>query len=151
MKVDDSMIRETNSEEETYNLGIDIGKVLIKGSVICLNGDLGVGKTVFARGIIRALGITTHITSPTFMIVNEYIGIYKVYHFDVYRVHDIDELLDIGFLEYFTDGSIVIIEWADLIEEILPIDKINVNIYMDSQNCNKRKIEVLGLDHIKER
>lgn len=131
-----------NSVEETSALGEKLGKLLHKGDVICLTGDLGTGKTHITKGIARGLGIESNITSPTFTIVNEYEGgRLKLYHFDVYRVSDPDEVYAIGFDDYIFSDAVSVIEWADYIEEILPEDILHINIKKDlSLGDNYRKI-----------
>lgn len=118
----------SNSPEQTEKIGDVIGQALGYGDVICLSGDLGVGKTAFVKGLAKGIGIGEHITSPTFTIVNEYNGKYTLYHFDVYRVNDVDELEEIGFDEYVYGDGISVIEWAELIEPILPKEKLWVKI-----------------------
>jgi len=100
---------ETNSFEETVEFGRKLGSILKPGDVICLSGDLGTGKTALTNGIAKALGINSYITSPTFTLVNEYQGKYTLYHFDVYRIADPDEMFDIGFDEYINGEGITII------------------------------------------
>ncbi len=116
------------SPEDTFNFAGEIAAKLKSGDIIGLDGDLGAGKTVFVKGIAKALGIDEHITSPTFNIVKEYYGKEKLYHFDVYRIDDIDELFQIGFDEYLNDDAISIIEWSQLISEALPEDIIRIKI-----------------------
>lgn len=118
----------SSSPEETFNLAGEFAKKIKPGDIIALDGELGAGKTILVKGIAAAFGINDHITSPTFNIVKEYIGREKLYHFDVYRIDDVDELFEIGFEEYLNDGAICIIEWASLIEEVLPKDIIHVKI-----------------------
>ncbi|MGG7076422.1 tRNA (adenosine(37)-N6)-threonylcarbamoyltransferase complex ATPase subunit type 1 TsaE [Clostridium sardiniense] len=135
---------EVNSIEETTNLGVALGKLLNSGDIICLTGDLGTGKTHITKGISRGLGITDNITSPTFTIVNEYdSGRLKLYHFDVYRVSDPDEIYVIGFDDYIFGDGVSIIEWANYIEEILPSDYLHIYIQKDlTKGENYRKIIV---------
>ena len=102
--------------------------MLKPGDIVCLSGDLGTGKTALTNGIAKALDINSYITSPTFTIVNEYEGRLPLYHFDVYRIYDPDEMFDIGFEEYINGEGITIIEWGEQISEILPKDIIKVNI-----------------------
>ena len=107
--------------EETLNIGKQVGSLAKSGDIICLTGDLGTGKTHMSKGIAEGLGITEHITSPTFNIVNEYhSGRLNLYHFDVYRVNDPDEIYAIGFDEYIFGNGVSLIEWANYIEEIIP-------------------------------
>ncbi len=133
----------TNSFEETVEFGRKLGEVLKPGDVICLSGDLGTGKTALTNGIAKALGIYSYITSPTFTLVNEYQGKYNLYHFDVYRIADPDEMFDIGFDEYINGEGITIIEWGELISEILPSEIINLTIKKDlSKGLDYREILV---------
>lgn len=118
----------TYSAEETMGIGVKLGGLFQGGEVVCLNGDLGTGKTAFTGGIAKALGIEGYITSPTFTLVNEYRGRLPLYHFDVYRIADPEEMYEIGFEEYLQDGGVVIIEWADLIQDILPAEYIRIDI-----------------------
>lgn len=115
------MLYETYSAEETSSLGEKIGAEAQPGDVYTLIGDLGVGKTVFTQGLARGLGITEPICSPTFTIVQVYEeGRLPFYHFDVYRIGDVEEMDEIGYEDYFYGDGIAMIEWANLIEEILP-------------------------------
>ena len=134
---------ETNSFEETVEFGRKLGSILKPGDVICLSGDLGTGKTALTNGIAKALGINSYITSPTFTLVNEYQGKYTLYHFDVYRIADPDEMFDIGFDEYINGEGITIIEWGELISGILPSEIINLTIKKDlSKGLEYRLISV---------
>lgn len=126
---------ETFSEEETFALGEKIGKEAVPGQVYTLLGDLGVGKTVFTQGVAKGLGITEPICSPTFTIVQVYEeGRMPFYHFDVYRIGDIEEMDEIGYEDYFYGEGISFVEWANLIEEIIPKDRIQITI---SKNLDK--------------
>ena len=138
------LVYETHSEEETLIIGKKIGETAKEGQIYCLNGDLGVGKTVFTKGFALGLDIDEHITSPTFTIVNEYEGRLNFYHFDVYRIEDPEELYEIGYEEYFFGNGVCLVEWAELIKELLPDNIININITKDlEKGVNYRKIEVL--------
>ncbi|MBE6071277.1 MAG: tRNA (adenosine(37)-N6)-threonylcarbamoyltransferase complex ATPase subunit type 1 TsaE [Clostridium butyricum] len=136
------MIFEINNIDDTTNLGINLGKLLNSGDVVCLTGDLGTGKTHITKGIAQGLGINDTITSPTFTIVNEYdSGRLKLNHFDVYRVNDPDEIYAIGFDDYIFSDAVSIIEWANYIEEILPQDILHILIEKDlSKGEDYRKI-----------
>ena len=138
------MIFEVNSVEDTTKLGINLGKLLKSGDIVCLTGDLGTGKTHITKGIAKGLGIEDNITSPTFTIVNEYEnGRLKLNHFDVYRVSDPDEIYAIGFDDYIFSDAVSIIEWANYIEEILPQDFLHILIEKDlSQGEDYRKITI---------
>lgn len=130
-----------NSVEETEKLGHEIGKLAQSGDIICLIGDLGTGKTHLSKGIARGLQVHDHITSPTFTIVNEYEGRLKLYHFDVYRVNDPDEIAAIGFDEYIFGNGVSIIEWANYIEELIPEESLTITIEkINDIDINKRKI-----------
>ena len=118
----------TNNENETYNIGIKIGKQLKAGDILSLNGDLGAGKTYLTKGIAKGLGIEDYITSPTFTILNEYEGRIPLYHFDVYRINDVEEMYEIGFEEYLYGNGVCVIEWGNIVEEILPKNAINIKI-----------------------
>lgn len=126
-----NIVIETNSPEETFKLGFDMGKKAKEGEVYCLNGDLGVGKTIFTKGFAKGLGIDENITSPTYTLVNEYNGEFKFYHFDVYRINDAEEMEEIGFDEYIYSDAIVLIEWSDKIKELLPENIIKIHIKKD--------------------
>lgn len=126
------MIIETRSAEETYALGEKIGKEAKPGQVFTLVGDLGVGKTVFTQGLAKGLEITEPISSPTFTIVQVYEeGRVPFYHFDVYRIGDIEEMDEIGFEDYVYGEGVSLIEWANLIEEILPEERTEIIIEKD--------------------
>lgn len=120
---------ETNSPEETFAVGRELGRAAKPGEIYTLNGGLGVGKTVFTQGIAAGLGITEHVSSPTFTIVQIYEkGRLPFYHFDVYRIGDIGEMEEIGYEDYFYGGGICVIEWAELIRELVPADARNITI-----------------------
>lgn len=142
--------------EETLNIGKQVGMLAGSGNIICLTGDLGTGKTHMSKGIAEGLGITEHITSPTFNIVNEYhSGRLNLYHFDVYRVNDPDEIYAIGFDEYIFGDGVSLIEWANYIEEIIPDEYLYINIKkLPEKGDNFRKIAIQSFgsayDYIKE-
>lgn len=120
---------ETYSPQETFEVGLNLGKSVIPGDIYTLNGDLGVGKTVFTQGVAQGLGITEHVNSPTFTIVQVYEeGRLPFYHFDVYRIGDIEEMDEIGYEDYFYGEGLCIIEWAQLIEEIIPQNAKSITI-----------------------
>ena len=115
------MVTETFCAEETFELGRSLGEQAKPGDIYTLNGDLGVGKTVFSQGLAKGLGIAEPISSPTFTIVQVYEeGRLPFYHFDVYRIGDAEEMEEIGYQDYFYGNGVCLIEWADLIREILP-------------------------------
>ena len=138
------MIIETHSEEETLKSAMAFAKDIKPGSIICLDGDLGVGKSVFARGFARGLGITEPVTSPTFTLVQIYEGgRLNMYHFDVYRIGDPSEMYDIGYEDYFYSDGVCLVEWASLILELIPDYAIKVSIEKDiSKGYDYRKITI---------
>lgn len=137
------MIIETYSQDETEKIGYDTAIKALPGQVYCLSGDLGVGKTVFTRGFARGLGIDEHITSPTFTIINEYEGRLPLYHFDVYRVANPEEMDYIGCDEYFFGNGVCLIEWAELIEDIIPENAVWIKIEKDlEKGTDYRKITI---------
>ena len=142
------MIIETRTPEETFELGRKIGEKALPGQVFTLTGDLGVGKTVFTQGVAAGLDITEAISSPTFTIIQVYeSGRLPFYHFDVYRIGDIEEMEEIGYDDYFFGEGICFIEWANLIEEILPEKLISVTIEKDlEQGFDYRRITIEGLE-----
>lgn len=138
------MIKESFCPEETYALGKSLGETAKPGDVICLNGDLGVGKTVFTQGFAAGLGITEPVSSPTFTIVQQYDdGRLPLYHFDVYRIGDVSEMDEVGYEDCFYGEGVCLIEWSNLVEEILPDHIISVTIEKDLQKgFDFRKITV---------
>lgn len=137
------------SDKETFDIAFKIAiglKTRADATVVCLDGDLGVGKTVFAKGFGAGLGIKKDIVSPTFNIVKSYEGEKRLHHFDVYRISDISELDEIGFEEFLYDDAIVLIEWSALIEEALPENIIKIVISKDlEKGFDYRKITVEGM------
>lgn len=132
---------ESNSPEYTIKIGNNLAKLLSKGDVVVLSGDLGAGKTKFVEGFLHNFGLQDEISSPTFNIINEYISSdNNIYHFDVYRLEDSDEFYAIGGEEYFEKG-ICLIEWGELISDVLPKDYIHVTINKDSNNEDLRIFE----------
>lgn len=138
------MIIESRSATETFALGEQIGKEAKAGQVFTLIGDLGVGKTVFTQGMAKGLGITEAVSSPTFTIVQVYEeGRLPFYHFDVYRIGDVEEMDEIGFEDYVYGEGVSLIEWANLIEEILPEKLTKIQIEKDlEQGFDYRRITV---------
>lgn len=137
-------IIETYSPEETFEAGRRMGEKAKAGEVYCLNGDLGVGKTVFTQGFARGLGIQGTVNSPTFTIVQQYDeGRLPLYHFDVYRIGDISEMDEIGYEDCFYGEGVCLIEWSTLIEEILPEHTTEIRIEKDlNQGFDYRRISV---------
>lgn len=117
-----------DSDEETRKIGFKLGKLLKPGEIVCLVGDLGAGKTTMTQSLAQALEVDDYITSPTFTIVNEYEGKMPLYHFDVYRIGCSDEMYDIGFDDYINGEGVCIIEWANIIEDILPDEYLKIEL-----------------------
>lgn len=135
---------ETNSPEETFAAGKKLGLSARPGEVYTLNGELGVGKTVFTQGVAAGLGITEHVNSPTFTIVQIYeTGRLPFYHFDVYRIGDVEEMDEIGYEDYFYGNGICMVEWAELIRELIPADAKNITIEKNlEKGFDYRKITI---------
>ena len=135
------MIRETYSSEETFGLGEELGGKAAAGEIYALSGDLGTGKTVFAQGFAKGLGINEYVNSPTFTILQVYEdGRLPLYHFDVYRIEEPEEMEEIGFEDYFYGDGVTLIEWAELIRELLPenIRRISIEKDLDRGNDYRR-------------
>ena len=141
------MIIETNTPKETFDFGKKLGEAAKAGTVYTLIGDLGVGKTVFTQGLAKGLEIDEPISSPTFTIVQVYEeGRLPLYHFDVYRIGDVEEMEEIGYEDYFYGNGVSLIEWANLIEEILPEQYIEIKIEKDlEKGFDYRKITVTSI------
>jgi len=136
---------EIKNLEETIELGKLISEKINVENILCLTGDLGAGKTTLSKSIIYNLGITEDVTSPTYTIVNEYHDGLTVFHFDVYRINNSEEMLDIGFDDYLDQEAVIIIEWADKIKDIIPLDAIWIDIKYTDEIGN-RIISIDGLN-----
>ena len=137
-------IYETFSPEETRALGKSLGLEASPGDIVCLNGDLGTGKTVLTKGFAEGLDIQDDVVSPTFTIIREYTdGRLPLYHFDVYRIGDIDEMDELGYEEYFFGEGVTLIEWSNLIAELIPNRALRILIEKDpAKGDDYRKITV---------
>ncbi|MDO4261917.1 MAG: tRNA (adenosine(37)-N6)-threonylcarbamoyltransferase complex ATPase subunit type 1 TsaE [Eubacteriales bacterium] len=146
------LIIETFSAQETFALGRKIGEAATPGTVISLTGDLGTGKTVFTQGLAKGLGIEEPVSSPTFTIVQIYEeGRLPLYHFDVYRIGDVEEMEEIGYEDCFYGEGVCLIEWAELIRELLPEGIRRVTIEKDPEKgFDYRRITLDGFDGIEE-
>lgn len=129
----------TFSPLETIEVGRKLGQILQRGDLVCISGDLGAGKTVFTKGIAKELGIKGYVTSPTFTIVNEYEGKIPFYHLDVYRINNKEEILEIGFEEYLYGGGVLAIEWPELLGDLLPYERISVNILLKNNELPEQR------------
>jgi tRNA threonylcarbamoyladenosine biosynthesis protein TsaE len=130
-------------ENEMKRFGEKLADVLKSGDVVCLTGDLGAGKTTLTKSIAAGLGINDYVTSPSYTIVNEYEGRLALYHFDVYRINDIEEMYELGYEEYFYGEGVCVIEWAGMIEELLPDNIIWIEIYQ-GESFEERKLLIKG-------
>ena len=137
-------VLESFCPEDTYAIGKSLAEQAVSGSVYCLNGDLGTGKTVFTQGFAAGLGITGPVNSPTFTILQVYEdGRLPLYHFDVYRIEDPEEMYEVGCEEYFTAGGVCLVEWAELIREMIPEDAVQITIEKDlTKGFEYRRITV---------
>ena len=138
------MVLESKSPEDTFQIGMRLGQLAKAGEVYTLTGDLGVGKTVFTQGFAKGLGIEEPVNSPTFTILQVYEGgRLPLYHFDVYRIGSVEEMDETGFEEYMTGEGVSLIEWADLIREILPGERTRIRIEKDlEKGFDYRRITV---------
>ncbi len=127
----------TNSPEQTEEIGVKLAKTLSNNAVIAMYGDLGAGKTAFTRGLARGLGLTSRVNSPTFTIVNEYLGDRNLFHFDMYRLGSSDELFDIGWEDYLTRDGICVVEWSENVNDVFDGSEIVVKIEKISENDRK--------------
>ena len=135
----------TNNEKETEAIGEQFGRRVKDGTVVAMYGDLGAGKTAFVRGMARGMGIDTRVSSPTFTIVNEYLGDRTLIHFDMYRLGSADELFDIGWEDYLNRGAVLAVEWSENIVGALPDDYLKVEIKRgDGDDCRVITVEQMG-------
>ena len=134
----------TNSELETEQLGERLAKAVSDGAVIAMYGDLGAGKTAFVRGMARGMGLTCRVSSPTFTIVNEYLGERELIHFDMYRLSGAEELFDIGWEDYISRGAVCVVEWSENVQDAFFGDEIKVTI--DKLSDTGRRIRIEGVE-----
>ena len=135
----------TNSPEETADLADKLGQKIREGTVLCLEGDLGAGKTLFVQSLAKTLGVEGEVTSPTFNLMNIYEGICPIYHFDLYRLESEEELEEIGFYEYLEEPEgIVVIEWPDKFPESMPDDYVEVSIERLSETGRRLTFSSIG-------
>ncbi len=120
-----------STRTETQQAGKALGSLLSTGDVVALIGDLGTGKTTLTQGIAQGLGIVTPVNSPTFNLVQEHIGRIPLFHCDPYRLSSPEDLLDFGFEEYFERGGVVVVEWADKVESLLPTDRLTLTLEIE--------------------
>lgn len=134
----------TNNEAETEAIGAKLSAALPDGSVVALYGGLGAGKTAFVRGMARGMGLSARVSSPTFTIVNEYLGARELIHFDMYRLSGADELFDIGWEDYLARGAVCAVEWSENVEDAFFGDEVRVHI--EKLSDSRREITVEGIE-----
>ncbi len=137
--------------KDTNDIGCIIGRNIEKGAVICLDGDLGAGKTTITQSIAKGLEINGYVTSPTFNIIKEYEGKLKLFHMDVYRINDIEEMIDLGYEEYIYSDGVCVIEWSANIKDILPQNRIDIKMLRDNGEENKRILYIDGVGRLYEK
>lgn len=133
----------THSTVETEEFGRVLGSLLLPGDVLCLNGELGVGKTVLARGVARGLAVSEPVTSPSFTLINEYYGRIPFYHMDVYRLAGPEEMADLGYEEYLYGSGVTLVEWAKRVEEVLPSDRLDIYLKVYPGEPGEREIQLI--------
>lgn len=133
-------VAKSSSEKMTRKIGEKLGEKLMPGAVIALSGELGAGKTVFARGVAQGLGVAGVVNSPSFVIMNLYQGRLELYHFDFYRLMDEEELQELGLEEYFYAGGVALIEWADKFPGVLPATRLEIKIVKDDADLENSRI-----------
>ena len=134
----------SHSEQDTEDLGARLSKQLPGGAVVAMYGDLGAGKTAFVRGMARGMGLNCRVSSPTFTIVNEYLGQRELIHFDMYRLSGADELFDIGWEDYLSRGAVCAVEWSENVEDAFFGDEVRVTI--EKLSDRERKITIEGVE-----
>ena len=132
----------TADQKQLEEIAILLGETAEKGSIIALTGDLGAGKTTFTKAFAKGMGIEEHITSPTFTIIQEYDGVLPLYHFDVYRIEDPLELEEVGYEEYFSGDGVTVVEWGDMIKDLLP--EKTLWIILNTLDLTRRKVRIHG-------
>ena len=132
----------SRSADQTREIGETVGTLLRPGDVVALSGDLGAGKTCFVQGAARALGVKARVTSPSFILMREYEGDLTVVHLDVYRLDNVQELLDIGFEELLDPSRVMFIEWGDAVSRVLPESHLDVDVRLDPSEEDSRLIEL---------
>lgn len=137
----------STAPEQSFSFGRQLGQLLQEGSVLCLIGDLGAGKTLLVQGIAQGLGLNEEITSPTFTVMNVYEGTIPVYHFDLYRLESPEQLVDIGFDEYTNGGGIAIIEWPDKFPGFMPDSYLRIELIKTGDNDRLIKVSPQGAHH----
>lgn len=133
----------TKSPVETARIGMLLGSLLRVGDIVCLQGELGAGKTCLAQGVARGMGIEGPVTSPTFTLVNEYHGKLTLYHMDLYRLNSSSEMDDLGYEEYFYGDGVTLVEWAERVQELLPVERLEIHINRGTEGEEFREIRLI--------
>ena len=136
----------SHSEHDTEEIGASFARTLKGGTVVAMYGDLGAGKTAFVRGMARGMGLDCRVSSPTFTIVNEYLGERELIHFDMYRLSSADELFDIGWEDYLARGGVCAVEWSERAEDAFDESTVRIDFRRDAQHDGWRIITVTGVD-----
>lgn len=134
------------SAEDTELIGEAVGRAVSPGTVLALYGDLGAGKTAFTRGLARGMGLDARVSSPTFTVVNEYMGKLPLFHFDMYRLGSADELFDIGWEDYLERGGVCAVEWSENVEQAFEPGTVRIRIEKDAENALRRVISIEGME-----
>ena len=144
------MTYESNSPEETYKIAYEMGQKAVPGTVIAMSGDLGAGKTLFTQGLAAGLGVKEPVSSPTFTILQIYdSGRLPLYHFDVYRIEEPEEMQEVGFDDYVFGEGVAVIEWAPCVRELLPDEYVEINIYGDdARGADYRRLEINEINQV---
>ncbi|WP_108672158.1 tRNA (adenosine(37)-N6)-threonylcarbamoyltransferase complex ATPase subunit type 1 TsaE [Peribacillus acanthi] len=140
-----TFVYQSTSSEDTYQLAEKLGSVVKSGMVITLEGDLGAGKTTFTKGLAKGLGVQRNVNSPTFTIIKEYMGRLPLYHMDVYRIENDSE--DLGFEEYFEGEGVTVVEWAHLISDYLPKERLAISIFHIANNERRIEFKPFGISY----
>lgn len=135
---------ESKSPGDTYKMGELLGSMAGPGDIFCLNGDLGAGKTVLAKGVAAGLGVEGRVASPTFTLINEHRGRLPFYHMDVYRLGGPEDMADLGYEEYFYGPGVTLVEWAEIIAGVLPEERLDIIITRDGEDLRTIKVEPRG-------
>lgn len=138
----------SHSPQQTVQIGMALGEIIRSGSVICLEGNLGAGKTQFAKGVARGLGVADHVTSPTFTIINEYEGRLPFYHIDAYRLEDPDEAYELGMEEYIFGEGVTLVEWPERVSPLIPDEHLVVKIRVSGFEEDSRELEFFSRGRI---
>ncbi len=140
----------SNSPEDTVSIGCKLGKIIEPGMVICLQGDLGAGKTHFAKGVALGVGVEDHVTSPTFTLINEYEGRLPFYHIDAYRLEDEEEAYELGIEEYLYGMGVTLIEWPERLGGLIPTERLTVIISLgENDDSRVMKLEANGQAYLR--